>query len=314
MDSYLYEDAFERNLSKEIREYSKDEVPIDIGTWVSYMPYHSIEQKQLQFEHLLSLPIENSYGPVKFILTKNIETYEKYLEQISKKIRIENTTTVLEKEVFYTSKIEGAKTTRKRTQELHNGSPIKEDNAFSEAMIVGNFRAVKMLNLYGNRFDKDILYKVWKTLTENCRQNEDIQGDRYRIGDVGITNSDFIAVSPKELEPAMDRFLQFYESSLLNDRPFLKACIIHYAFETIHPFCDGNGRLGRLLMNNYLIGRGIESCRAVSFSEQIDKNRGLYDGAFISSENEYGDCTPFVMYMMEKMADAYFTAMKTQNE
>ena len=66
---------------------------------------------------------------------------------------------------------------------------------------------------------------------------------------------------------------------------------------------------GRLLMNNFLIKNGVESAKAVSFSMAIDANRGLYDGAFVSSENELADCTPFVEYMLETMAKAYSTAL-----
>lgn len=304
----FYDDERELDVSQEQKKYSSDEFPVDIGSWVSYMPYNDLEQRQLQLNNLLSLPIYNSYGSISFILSKRIDSFEQYLHNVSNQIKIENTETVLETEVFYTSKIEGAKTTRKRTQELHNGSPIQDSNAFSESMVLNNFKAVKMLNLYGNHLNEDILYKVWKTLIDGCCQNEDIKGDLYRNGEVGITNSDFKAVPVNKIRAAVTDFLNFYESNLLNDRPFTKACILHYTFETIHPFCDGNGRLGRLLMNNYLIGQGVESCRAVSFSEQIDKNRGLYDGAFISSENRYGDCTPFVEYMLQIMANAYISA------
>lgn len=77
---------------------------------------------------------------------------------------------------------------------------------------------------------------------------------------------------------------------------------------------DGNGRLGRLLMNNYLISQNIESCRAVSFSMYIDKNRGLYDNAFVQSENEYSDCTPFLEYMLDTMAQAYSACKELQNK
>lgn len=304
----FYDDDKELDISAESKSYSCDELPVDMGSWVSYMPYNDFDQRQLQLDSLLSLPIYNSYGSIKFVLSKHIDFLEQYLQNISNQIKITNTETVLETEVFYTSKIEGAKTTRKRTQELHNGSPIQANNRFSESMVLNNFKAVKMLNLYGNRLNEDILYKVWETLTDGCCQNEEIKGTLYRNGEVGITNSDFKAVPVDMIKSSIKAFLDFYESDLLNDKPFTKACILHYTFETIHPFCDGNGRLGRLIMNNYLISMGIESCRAVSFSEQIDKNRGLYDGAFISSENEYGDCTPFIEYMLQRMADAYITA------
>jgi Fic family protein len=309
---FEYDDRYDDIKYNEQKEYTEDEVPIDIGMWVSYMPYNDEIQLQLQRENLLSLPISNHYGKIAFILSKNINNYENYLENISKDIRIENTETILDTEVYYTCKIEGAKTTKKRTFEIHNGSKIKDDNKFSEAMIKGNFEAVKLLNLYGNRINSKILYKVWNILTKDCKENLEIEGIFYRNGDVSVTNSDFIAVNVNEIENKMNDLISFYSSDILNDKPFIKACIIHYNFETIHPFCDGNGRMGRLLMNNYLISQGIESCRAVSFSEQIDKTRGLYDGAFINSENIYSDCTPFLEYMLQTMSNAYFTAYKTQ--
>lgn len=296
------------------REYRELEniVPVEIGKWQSYEPFHLQEQLELQLKNLLSIPVDNSYGPVRFVYSKLISSYEDYVLEIAKQIKIENTETVLDTEVYYTSKIEGAKTTKKRTQQIHNGSPISDDNKFSESMIKGNFEAVKLLNLYGNWIDKDILIKTWQILTKDCRDNEEIQGLEYRIGDVGITNSPFIAVPPDKIKESVDKLIDFYNSDMLNDHPFLKAALIHYSFETIHPFCDGNGRMGRLLMNNYLIKQGLESARAVSFSMEIDKTRGLYDYAFSASENKNGDCTPFSEYMLEKMAAVYYTALELQ--
>jgi Fic family protein len=304
-------DEFEDNrIFEDNREYSVDEIPVNIGKWLSYMPYHDIEQLKLQRENILRVPLLNNYGRIGFILSKNIDMLEQYLQDVSSKVRIENTQTVLETEVYYTSKIEGAKTTLIRTQAIHNGSPIREDNKYSEAMIKGNFEAVKLLNLYGNKLNEAILYKIWDTLTKDCRDNRHIQGKFYRNGEITVTDSNFQSVSVSELYESMNLFLDFYNGPILHDRPFIKSCIIHFAFETIHPFCDGNGRLGRLLMNNYLIKQGIESCRAVSFSQQIDKNRGLYDAAFIDGENRNNDCTPFVEYMLDIMAKSYLSALK----
>ena len=282
--------------------------PIDIGKWQSYEPYHSQEQQELQLDNLNVLPIRNAYGNIKFVYSTNIVAYERYIEEIVSTIKIKDTETTLETEVYYTSKIEGANTTLKRTQQIHNGSPIQKSNAFSEAMIKGNFEAVKLLNLYDNKITKDRLIKVWQVLTKDCRDNILLQGDEYRIGEVTVTGSSFVAVPCSELDTIMEEFISFYNSRLLDNHPFLKASIIHYAFETIHPFCDGNGRLGRLLINNYLIRQGIESAKAVSFSMEIDRSRGLYDYAFIASENIHGDCTPFLEYMLERMANAYYTA------
>ena len=62
--------------------------------------------------------------------------------------------------------------------------------------------------------------------------------------------------------------------------------------------------MGRLLMNNFLIGKGYEKIKAVSFSKKIDENRTAYDFAFMQSENVYSDCTAFLTYMLQQMLGA----------
>lgn len=280
--------------------------PTEIGKWQSYEPYTSEEQKEEQINGLITVPIRNAYGSIKFIFSTIIAKQEKLLKELSSEIKVINSKLSLETEVFFTSKIEGAKSSIIRTQQIHNGSPIDKSNEFSESMIKGSFSAVKLLNLYGGRISSKILKRVWEALTDNCRDNEEIIGTLYRSGPIGLSNNDFKAVNHLDIEEYMEEFISFYNGSLLDNYPFTKACIIHYAFETIHPFCDGNGRLGRLLLNNYLISRGIESTRAVSFSMQIDKSRGLYDGAFLLSENIYNDCTPIIEYLMEVFLKSFY--------
>ncbi len=65
-------------------------------------------------------------------------------------------------------------------------------------------------------------------------------------------------------------------------------------------------------MNNYLISRGIDSAKAVSFSMQIDATHNHYDVAFDDAENRLNDITPFLHYMLDTMADAYQTALAVQ--
>ncbi len=72
-------------------------------------------------------------------------------------------------------------------------------------------------------------------------------------------------------------------------------------------------RLGRFLINQYLISQGFESARAVSFSMRINENRAKYDGAFVDSENSNADCTPFLEYMLDIFIEAYESALYAQN-
>ena len=193
------------------------------------------------------------------------------VEEMLSKIRVEDAVTAIEDEVYYTTKIEGARTTRLRTTELHNGSPISKDNEFSERMVVNCFNATKFLNVTGNRVSKDILIKVWNILVEGVCENESIRGEEYRVG--GVQIGSYVPVGAEYVSVLMDKWLSFYNSQELEDMPIVKSIILQFAFEVIHPFPDGNGRMGRMLINNYLISRGFEGVRAVSFSKEVDETR-----------------------------------------
>ena len=270
------------------------------------------ETKKTQINYLYPTGLCEGTSGVEFcfIPTKRIEKLEKEIHSLYKFITIENNETTICNEIFYTSKIEGAKTTYKRTQEIHDGKPVELDNYFSDMMVLGGFKATKFLNLYNNKLNEEILIKMWNILVDGACQNEDIRGEKYRVGNVGIGNH--MGLNHEYIDEAMKDWINYYNSEKLNNHPFIKAALLHFAFEFMHPFCDGNGRAGRLLMINYLLSQGYEACKAVSFSKSIEKNRLAYDNAFAISENSYSDITPFIEYMLNIYADAFYDIVETE--
>lgn len=281
----------------------------------NWQPYTRLEPDDKRLQAVLAIPtecIEYSDGlEYTFVPTTHIEELLNIINDRYSILRVEDTTVALEHEVYFTSKIEGAKTTLKRTHELLNGAYVDETNYFSEMMVKGAFNATKFLNLHGNKINKELLLEVWNILVDGCCDNESIRGDRFRIGNVQIGNH--VGLHPLLLEDAMDCWFEFYNSQTFEDYPFLKAIILHYAFEYIHPFCDGNGRTGRLLMNNYLISRYLDKIKAVSFSHMIDNNRLEYNLAFQQSENAYSDITPFIHYMLDMMRLAFYDCLNVMS-
>lgn len=78
------------------------------------------------------------------------------------------------------------------------------------------------------------------------------------IGGSNLTNARFIPPPPYEMMASLDNLEKYLHAE--DDAPVLVRCaLVHYQFETIHPFNDGNGRLGRLLITFYLVWRGVLS-------------------------------------------------------
>ena len=85
------------------------------------------------------------------------------------------------------------------------------------------------------------------------------------------------------------------------DYPFLEKCIIsHYYLEYIHPFYDGNGRLGRFIISSYL-ARKLDLFTGVSISNSINKNREKYYDALleVSNPRNQGEVTHLIEDLLE---------------
>lgn len=139
-------------------------------------------------------------------------------------------------------------------------------------------------------------------LLEGVRGDDKTPGDfRKRqnwIGPSGtpIRDAVFVPPPPEALPELLDDWEKFVHEE---DRlPSLLRCgLLHYQFETIHPFVDGNGRLGRLLMSLFLIERGVLSAPLLYLSAYLEANRTEYYEVLMSGRLS-GDLTPWLLHFL----------------
>ncbi len=161
------------------------------------------------------------------------------------------------KEALLSSQIEGTQASFEDIFEYESQIPVKNVNDVEE--VVNYIKALNHGMQRLNDFPMSIrlIKEIHAILLEGVRGKDKTPGEFKKsqnwIGPAGSTPStaSFIPPPPKEAMDAMGQLELFLHKN--SSIPLLISCaLIHYQFETIHPFLDGNGRLGRLLITFYL--------------------------------------------------------------
>lgn len=184
------------------------------------------------------------------------------------------------KEAVQSSKIEGTQTNIKEAflsrEDIY--SEKRDDWEEVQNYILAMKEAVALLHRLP--FSSRLIKQTHKLLLRGVRGEHKMPGE-YRqsqnwIGGASINDAVFVPPIHNDINSFMSDIEKFAndESNPLPD--LLKVALIHYQFETVHPFLDGNGRVGRLLITLYLVNKGILKQPILYLSDFFEKNRSLY--------------------------------------
>ena len=217
------------------------------------------------------------------------------------------------KEALLSSQIEGTQCT---LDDILN--PLMEENTNRNVSDVVNY--IKATEFALNRLHSlplcnRLIKETHAVLMEGVRGQEKSPGEfRYSqnwIGGQGSTirNARYIPPNPEDMQTAMFDLEKYMNGDDSLD-PLIQAALIHYQFETTHPFLDGNGRVGRLLITLFLMEKGILSHPALYISYFLKMNRIEYYDR-MTQVRKTGDYEQWVMFFLQALSDSAGDAIQT---
>lgn len=220
------------------------------------------------------------------------------------------------KEALMSSQIEGTQATLEDVLD-----PLIEANTNRNVADVVNY--IKATEYAVNRLNtlplcNRLIKETHAVLMRDVRGQEKNPGEfRYSqnwIGGQGSTikTARYIPPNPDDMVKAMSDLEKYINEEDGTD-PLICAALIHYQFESIHPFLDGNGRVGRLLITLYLMERKVLSAPALYISYFLKKNRIEYYDRMTEVRNK-GNYEQWIRFFLQAVDECAQDAVKTIDE
>ena len=241
-----------------------------------------------------------------------LNSYSKLVPNIDLFIQLHVT-----KEAVVSSRIEGTKTQiEEALMDENEISPEGKDD-WQE---VNNY--IKALNqaiteLETLPISSRLIKKTHQILLDNAR-GENKQPGEYRrsqnwVGGNTLADAVFIPPHQKNVDELMGDLEKFLHNEDIKVPALIKIGIAHYQFETIHPFLDGNGRIGRLLITLFLVDQKILNKPLLYLSAFFEKNKSLYydNLTFVRTKS---DMTQWLKYFLVGVAEAAEDATQTLSD
>ncbi len=192
----------------------------------------------------------------------------------------------LRKEAIMSTRIEG---TRISLQEvLLSEAKEKEEKTKDAQEVINYINTVNyaLTKIENSPINLDLIKGMHKVLMEDVRGNEKAPGEFREVQNwIGsefskVSDAIFVPPNPEAVPKLMEDLIDYLNTE--HNVPVLVRCaLMHYQFETVHPFCDGNGRIGRSLITVYLCKKKKIIKPLLYISEFFEKHRMEYNELFL---------------------------------
>ena len=245
------------------------------GNYISQGTYKSFQPNQINKNWIIEdMEVLNLLSQADRQLGR-LDMYSEYIPNIDLFISMH----VL-KEATQSSKIEGTKTNIEEA--LLDREDVNDEKRDDWEEVHNYIEALNsaIKSLEKLPFSSRLIKATHKILLQGVRGKHKLPGafrtSQNWIGGASINDATFVPPIHTTVNELMGDLENFAHNGEIFFPDLLKIALIHYQFETIHPFLDGNGRVGRLMITLYLVEKGILKKPILYLSDFLERNRLLY--------------------------------------
>lgn len=193
--------------------------------------------------------------------------------------------------------IEGNPLTMEQVRVLEEGRPLAATDERSEREVLNYLAGLRYVEKHARKktLRHEDIFSLHRILARHVMD----QGEAGRYRTIGVRVGRHMPPAPQEVSGLMRELLEWWNVGAEGLSPVLSSAILHYRFEAIHPFADGNGRTGRALAVWEFYRRGFDTHHIFSVDEYYWEDRPGYYAALEAVRRNGEDLSGWLEYSAE---------------